>query len=70
MESQDKLILQSVLNHLSDDERQIVVLYAISGLKHREIATLLDIPLPTVLSKYRRALKKMRKMMEDEFNER
>lgn len=37
------------------------------GLKHREIAALLDLPLPTVLSKYRRALHKLKqKLMQEE----
>ena len=68
-ESQDKILLQAVLKALTEEERQIVTLYAVSGLKHREIASLLDLPLPTVLSKYRRALNKMRRFMGDEFNE-
>jgi RNA polymerase sigma-70 factor (ECF subfamily) len=48
------------MKHLSDQERQIVVLHAVSGLKHREIAAALNLPLPTVLSKYNRALKKLK----------
>lgn len=32
---------------------------ALGGLKHREIAAMLALPLPTVLSKYSRALKKL-----------
>jgi RNA polymerase sigma-70 factor (ECF subfamily) len=36
----------------------------VSGLKHREIAELLDLPLATVLSKYHRGLKKLRKYVE------
>lgn len=36
----------------------------VTGLKHREIAALLELPLPTVLSKYHRALKKMRSFLE------
>ena len=33
-------------------------------MKHREIAQLLELPLATVLSKYRRALKKLRDLLE------
>lgn len=61
---EDRIVLQTALAALSDTERQIVLLHAASGLKHREIAALLDIPLPTVLSKYHRAMKKMRARME------
>ena len=41
-----------------------MLLHAVTGLKHREIAVLLELPLPTVLSKYHRALKKMRSFLE------
>ena len=50
-----------MLEMLSDTERQIVLLHAVSGFKHRETADLLGIPLATVLSKYARAMKKLRK---------
>lgn len=56
----DRLLLNAMLSMLSEEERQIVTLHALTGLKHREIASLLELPLPTVLSKYNRALKKLR----------
>ena len=62
----DRLVLEAVLARLSDEERQIVTLHALSGLKHREIATILELPLPTVLSKYHRALKKLRNALKEE----
>lgn len=65
MSTEDKLILTECLKNLSDAERRIVVLYAVSGFKHREIAKLLEMPLSTVLSKYNRAMKKLRKFMEE-----
>ena len=61
----DRMLLQAAMECLSDEERQIVTLYAVSGLRHREIAGLLERPLPTVLSKYRRALQKLRRWMEE-----
>ena len=57
------MVLSSVLEKLSDDERQVVMLHAISGLKHREIAEMLGIPQATVISKYNRALGKLRALM-------
>jgi RNA polymerase sigma factor (sigma-70 family) len=57
----DKLILSNYLELLDNDERQIVILKDISGLKHREIAQILKKPLGTVLWKYRTALTKLRK---------
>jgi len=64
--AEDRAVLQEALAILGDTERQIVLLHASSGLKHREIAALLEMPLPTVLSKYHRALKKMRIQLEGE----
>lgn len=61
----DRLLLEAMLSRLGDEERQIVMLHAVSGLKHREIAGLLSIPLPTVLSKYNRALKKLKTAMKE-----
>ena len=51
--------LRSLLKILTEDEREIIALHVVSGLKHREIAKLLDKPLSTVLSKYNRAIKKL-----------
>lgn len=62
--SEDKLVLHACMSCLTGEERQIVVLHAVSGFKHREIAELLSMRLSTVLSKYNRALKKMRDYME------
>ena len=59
----DRLVLQACLEQLSDEERQIVTLHAVSGFKHREISHILQIPLSTVLSKYHRALKKLKKIL-------
>ena len=56
---EDRLTLHALLETLEEQERQIVTLHALAGLKHREIAALLELPLPTVLSKYSRALKKL-----------
>ena len=55
----EKQVLLEALKSLKEEERSIVLLHDASGMKHREIAELLQMPLPTVLSKYRRALKKL-----------
>lgn len=61
----DRLVLQTAMETLSEEERQIVLLFAVNGYKHREIAESLDIPLSTVLSKYRRALAKLKKTLTE-----
>lgn len=66
LSQEDRLILGECMTILTDEERQIVALHAISGFKHREIASVLALPLATVLSKYHRALKKLRNHLEGE----
>lgn len=63
--SDDRIALNEALTKLSDEERRIVVLHAVAGLKHREIAAVLDVPISTVTNKYRRALKKLRKHLTE-----
>lgn len=62
----DKLVLKAALETLKEEERQIVLLKNSSGLKHREIAKLLGMPLATVLSKYNRAMKKLEQYLREE----
>ena len=57
---EDKIVLEQCMKALSDSERQIVLLHAVGGMKHRETAALMELPLATVLSKYSRALKKLK----------
>jgi len=63
--SDDRLTVRACLTHLSQEDRQIVVLHAVSGFRHREIAAFLDMPLSTVLSKYNRALKKLKAILSE-----
>lgn len=62
----DRMVLETAMKILDAEERQIVVLHAMTGFKHREIAEILDLPTGTVLSKYNRALKKLRNEIETE----
>ena len=58
--AEDRIIIAGCMTVLSDEERQIVLLHAVSGYKHREIAAFTSMPLATVLTKYNRAIKKLR----------
>lgn len=62
---EDRIVLTACMDKLKDDERQIIMLHAVSGFKHREIAEFLSLPLSTVLSKYHRALKKLRVLLTE-----
>lgn len=62
--TEDRHLLEAALNILTEEERQIILLHAVSGLKFREISELTGIGLSTVLSKYHRSLKKLRIYIE------
>lgn len=59
----DRLLLGLCLKELSDEDREILLLHVLSGLRFREIADITGRPLSTVLSKYHRTLKKLRKRL-------
>lgn len=62
----DRMALWAALHILKEEERQIVLLHTAAGLKHREIAADLGMPLATVLSKYNRAMKKLKNYLREE----
>ena len=64
LNSEDRMILAEGLKELSEEEQRIVLLHAVAGLKHREIAAVLGVPISTVTNKYRRVLKKLKKHLE------
>ncbi len=64
--TEDVLILRAGLSALRDEEFQIITLHAVIGWKHREIAQFLNMPLSTVLSKYNRAIQKLRAQLGQE----
>ena len=61
---EDKIVLETALKVISEEEREIVIMYAVGGMKHKEIAENMDLPLSTELSKYHRALKKLKVHLE------
>ena len=58
--------LRKLLLNLSELEREIISLHLVSDLKFREIAKLLNKPLSTILSKYNRAIKKLKQIVKEE----
>ncbi len=62
---EESVILRMCIEELSDDERQIVFLHAAAGLKHREIAEILGLSLPAVLSRYNRTVKKLKNLLQE-----
>ena len=62
----ERIVLKTAINKLEESERTILMLHAVTGLKNREIAELLDMSINTVLSKYNRTVRKMQKYLEEE----
>ena len=63
---EERMVLSAALNILSEEERQIVTLHAVSGFRFREVASFLELPINTVLSKYHRAMKRLRRQLSEE----
>lgn len=59
-------LLRTLLQTLNEEERELISLHVVSGMKHREIAKLLGKPLSTVLSRYNRAIKKLQTIIEED----
>lgn len=57
----NRILLDNSLKILNKRQREVLLLHAISGFKHREIATILNIPLGTALYIYSQAIKKLQK---------
>jgi len=55
-----------LLSTLTEEERQIVFLKAVDGLKHREIAKLMNKPLGTILWMYQTAIAKMKRASKED----
>ncbi len=61
----NQLLIKNIILNLEDEERQIFILNTIDNFKFREIAEHMNLNLSTVLSKYHRALKKIRLIYKD-----
>jgi len=60
-----RLWLERALSQLSDEERRLLECSYFEGYSHGDLAELVQMPLGTVKSKVRRALLKLRDLMED-----
>lgn len=56
----DRIYAGMLLSVLSGEERKIVILHAVYGLKHRETAKMLGLPLGTITRKYKECIEKMK----------
>lgn len=60
-DAENRIILEMMFAHLSAEDRNLIIMHNIGGLKHREIAKLLEMPLGTVMARYHRGIRKLQK---------
>ncbi|WP_166462437.1 RNA polymerase sigma factor [Psychrobacillus vulpis] len=65
----DYLEIEEALDHLSNDHRQLLILFYTVGLSIKEIADVLDLPENTVKSKMHRARQKMKDYLTEKETE-
>lgn len=58
--NEHQTILQELVDDLSEDQREIIIMKHYTGLTFRQIAQALEQPLATVASRYRRTLDKLK----------
>lgn len=62
----ENTVTDAMRRTLSEEEQRIVTLHVLWDYKHREIAKMLDCPIGTVTSKYKRAIEKLRNALKEE----
>jgi len=63
--SEARVVLADLLMHLSDERRDLVVMYEVEGLSMREAADVLEIPLQTAYSRHKAAISTLRGLVQD-----
>lgn len=61
----NKLLINTLMLSLHSEEREIIVLHAVEGMTFKDISQIMDLKLSTVLNRYHRSLKKMKKSLEE-----
>lgn len=64
-DAEDRAVLEAAFRTLDPESLRVILLHAAVGLRHREIAKNLELPLSTVLSKYNRGIKRLQRQLED-----
>ncbi len=59
----ERIDLERAFARLSSEERQLVTLHLNGGFKFREIAEIMNVPTGTALWRYRKAIKKLRNIL-------
>lgn len=57
--------VRHAIAHLNEEQRQVFTLVAVEGMRYAEVATILQIPVGTVMSRLSRARQSLRKRLKD-----
>ncbi|MCA9283310.1 MAG: sigma-70 family RNA polymerase sigma factor [Phycisphaerales bacterium] len=57
--------LKKAIDNLPEDQREPLLLWGVGGMKYREIAQILDVPIGTVMSRLHRARSTLAKELEE-----
>ena len=63
---EERMLLKDCLKQLSTEEQQIVILHAVAGMTYNETARYMKLKIGTVLSKYHRAIRKLKRYYGEE----
>lgn len=61
----NRVVIQQAMQSLDDNERQIITLHAVVGMKLHEIAQIMEQPLGTIKWRHSSALKKLRNILDE-----
>ncbi|HEX2528072.1 MAG TPA: sigma-70 family RNA polymerase sigma factor [Geminicoccus sp.] len=60
--------METALDQLVEEQRQVILLIALTGLSYRECAQALDVPVGTIMSRLSRGRERLRELLKDETN--
>ena len=60
----DVMDLQTALNHLPDEQRQVLLLIALEEMNYQEVSQTLGIPIGTVMSRLSRGRERLRRLLD------
>ncbi len=63
---EDNSLIDFAMNNLSETEFSVLMLCELKGYKRREVAKMLDMPLPTVTWHYKKAINNLKILLEKE----
>ena len=60
-DAENRILIEELFTAISEEDRNIVIMHSVMGFRFREIAAETGMPLGTVITRHRRALKKLEK---------